>query len=263
MFLNCLDYILAPSLHLGHIKHMEDLITEFMSTYKELNNTIHIKPKGHFLIHYASQYKMFGPLINYSTLRFEGKHSNLKKIFSTNKNYKNPCLSIAKRHQYLQSLHNMDKDYFLENDAQFCKISRSITIDSLCSNLQDEINNVCPSDIESILCYKSVENTGITYEIGGVVLYDMRGGIYLFGQIKFITFLSGDAYLILNACDITEFNNHIHSYVLNVTNNPVLIKLSDLYSPFNLPSYNNTEKYLIVRLHHFVHQNYLSETNAV
>ena len=51
--LNCLDYILAPALHIGQINYMEELIFEFITAYKMLNNSIHIKPKLHFAIHYG------------------------------------------------------------------------------------------------------------------------------------------------------------------------------------------------------------------
>lgn len=120
LFLNCLDYILAPALHLGQIKFMEEIIIDLITAYANLN-AIHIKPKLHFALHYGTQYRTFGPLINYSTLRFEGKHSNLKSIFSTCKNYRNPCLTIATRHQYLQCLHNMNNNFLSEPNPKFAK----------------------------------------------------------------------------------------------------------------------------------------------
>ena len=44
-FLICLDYILAPSLNIGHINHMRDIIVDFLTSYKNLSDAVHIKPK--------------------------------------------------------------------------------------------------------------------------------------------------------------------------------------------------------------------------
>ena len=254
LFLNCLDYILAPSLNLGHIKHMEDLIEEFLTCYKHLDDSIHIKPKGHFMVHYASQYRKLGPLVHFSTLRYESKHSNLKRMFSSCKNFRNPCMTIATRHQYLQSLHHMEKNFLVEDKSMFGKQLSSVPIFSLDETLQQEIQEISHSQsLIEITCYKSVEHNGITYAKGNVVLYEITED-YDFGLIDKITYLSGSIYLILNICTIIEFNTHLHHYNLGATNKFVLFKVKNLCSPFALPAYkcDNSDKDLLVRLHHFV-----------
>ena len=248
MFANVLDYILAPALHHGHIRHMEDLISDFLMAYKALNDTIHIKPKGHFLIHYPTQYKLFGPLIHYSTLRFESKHSNLKNVFSNCKNFRNPCLTIATRHQQLQYLHHTEKDFLLEDYHEFCQKYSSVQVSSLDSKLSKQIISV--NNSEYINMYKSVRSCGISYEKGDVLLYGYEEN-YQFGLIEEITFISCEVYFILKECDVVEFDNHMHGYILSVSDNYLLINRKKLYSPYALPAYvTNSE--LFVRLHHFV-----------
>lgn len=58
------------------------------------------KPKHHFVSHYAPRF--FGPLVQYSTLRFEAKHSFFKQVVHDCKNFKNVCKMLANRHQHLQ-----------------------------------------------------------------------------------------------------------------------------------------------------------------
>ena len=125
-------------------------------------------------MHYASQYRLFGPLIHYSTLRYEAKHSNLKTIFSTSKNYVNPCLSIAKRHQYLQSLHIRDTNFFPENNPQFSKKHDTIPLDIFDDNINAQINNIHPIEIEEFTCYKFVKMNGITYEVDNIIVHDAK-----------------------------------------------------------------------------------------
>ena len=250
MFLNVLDYILAPSLHIGHIKHMEDLISEFLFTYKNLDDTVKIKPKGHFLLHYATQYQYFGPLIEYSTLRFESKHSSLKSVFSNCKNFINPCYTIADRHQYLQSLHHMEKDFILEDYSEFSRKFSLVTVSSMNCELIEQIENKHSS--ETLKMYKSVESCGITYELGNVLLYGCDDE-YQFGLIENITCISNSLYFILKKCDIVEFNTHLHGYILQVNDNYLLLDKKNVFSPFSLPAYKTQDNELYVRLHHFVH----------
>ena len=80
IFLEALDYILALESHIGQIYYLEEIISNFLELFGNLNNNS-IKPKAHYMLYYATQYMIFRPLINYSTLRFEVRHSNLKSIF--------------------------------------------------------------------------------------------------------------------------------------------------------------------------------------
>lgn len=250
LFLCCLDYIIAPALNLGQIIHMQELITHFLTTFKNLDDTIHIKPKGHFLIHYGTQFRIFGPLINYSTLRFEGNHSKLKSIFSTCKNYINPCLTIATRHQYLQSLHNMNDEFLLENKENFSKKFTIVPLNDFDNNMQQQILSISNKD-DFLITFKSCELSGVTYKVDTVLItgYDCD---YEFGIIKYVIKLNGCVYFILRQTVIVEFNTHLHAYILSENKSFLLVKRSDLLSPFALPSYVTEIGELVVRMLHVV-----------
>jgi len=61
-----------------------------------------MKPKHHFVSHYAELTRRYGPLSHYSTLRFESKHSFFKDVIKDCGNFKNVCTMLAQRHQHLQ-----------------------------------------------------------------------------------------------------------------------------------------------------------------
>ena len=234
-FLDCLDYILSPSLHVGQIYHMKDLIEEFLDTYKNLNDTIHIKPKGHYLLHYASQYKFFGPLINQSTLRYEGKHSNLKSIFSSCKNFRNPCLSIATRHQYLQALHHMNTDFLLEENIIFSqKITASTPVSLLDETLRSQIQPLIHPNT-SIPLKSAVEFCGINYQKDSAVIIGCDSNY----QYKF---------------GILEFDSHLHAYIIDIQNKFQLCSAKHLTSKYALPVYRTEIGCSVIILHHFFHQ---------
>lgn len=73
------------------------LVKELMGLYKKLGNTI--KPKFHFLLHYAIVFKMCGPVAHLSCMRFEGKHRQLKQSAVTNMSRVNLQYSVGVKHQ--------------------------------------------------------------------------------------------------------------------------------------------------------------------
>jgi hypothetical protein len=74
-------------------------ISHVTSSYPELVS----RPKFHFLTHYPSFIRRFGPPRFFSTLRYESKHSYFKGIASRSKNSINLPFTFLKRHQLLQA----------------------------------------------------------------------------------------------------------------------------------------------------------------
>ena len=79
-----------------------------------LISDVNMNPKMHFLIHYPTIIRRFGPLVK--ILRFESKHIYFKSSLSGNKNRKNVWLLLAKRHQYMMYLH-YSKEFLLEHNC--------------------------------------------------------------------------------------------------------------------------------------------------
>ena len=59
--------------------------------------------KSSFLRQYLEIIGRFGPLIK--ILRFEARHGYFKSLFNINKNWKNLCQAMAKRHQFVMFLY--------------------------------------------------------------------------------------------------------------------------------------------------------------
>lgn len=58
-----------------------------------------VVPKLHHVQHYSDQVQFYGPLVLYSTLKFERKHQVFKQKADILKNFKNPSKSFAVHHQ--------------------------------------------------------------------------------------------------------------------------------------------------------------------
>lgn len=70
-----------------------------------------VTAKVHHLTHYGELVKQFGPLFNYSALRWERKHQFPKKVARMMKCFRNPSFTISTRHQFLRALTDRDNDF--------------------------------------------------------------------------------------------------------------------------------------------------------
>ena len=100
------ELIFAPSFTLGFESHLQSELVDHLNRFKELFPTKNIKPKQHFILHYPQHILNFGPLIRYYCFRFEAKHSYFKQVVRHVKQFRNPPLTLARRHQLLQTYYS-------------------------------------------------------------------------------------------------------------------------------------------------------------
>lgn len=59
---------------------LDDMVEAFLESFCKEFPDDSFKPKMHYLVHYGSHCRAFGPLIRYWSFRFEGKHGYFKDI---------------------------------------------------------------------------------------------------------------------------------------------------------------------------------------
>lgn len=95
------------------LNELKDLISDFLKNLKEIFK-IALTPKLHYLTHYATVMEKMGSLTYMSMMRYEAKHSELKKIAQRVKNFRNINKTIAISHQEAMCIKgNNLKDVFL------------------------------------------------------------------------------------------------------------------------------------------------------
>lgn len=94
---NIIDIVCAPNLQFGEIHLLNIFIENYLSLVVE--HFKHLKPKHHFMLHYAEVFKKSGPLVNLWCMRSEQKHRELKLNANISGGYKNIILSLAKKSQ--------------------------------------------------------------------------------------------------------------------------------------------------------------------
>ena len=92
----------APVITVEATYMLKGKIAEHLQLYKAVFE-MPLTPKQHFLVHYPHCMRLLGPLNNYTCMRFEAKHKDLKRIARASNNFINIDKTVAKRHQIKQS----------------------------------------------------------------------------------------------------------------------------------------------------------------
>lgn len=74
------EFVCAPSLSETQIVYMKLLTEEYVEMRQEVFLHSNLRPKHHYLLHYADLSLQFGPLIQNWTMCFESKHSYFKDV---------------------------------------------------------------------------------------------------------------------------------------------------------------------------------------
>lgn len=149
----------SPKLSLNHIGYLKTLLEEYVELRKLVFPSLKFTPKHHYLLHYPELIRLFGPLKNVWTLRFESKHRYFKSLVHHTYNYKNLTKMLSFRHQYLQSLHFSEGKLF--DDSVVADFVEKYTPDHYNAYCTNMVNN---SNSKFIFVSDEAQFRGITYK---------------------------------------------------------------------------------------------------
>lgn len=179
--------------------YVEEHHEMFISLFKQ-----HLRPKFHFLIHYARILSESGPLSHNWTFRFEGKHLIFKMYSSVCRSRINVIKSLAMRHQLLQS----SKIHLLDESI----------------NIHTDIPN-------NGNCCKWASRCGITLRIGAIICIKEIDLFPVFGKITVITVTRDLTNLELMLYETIAYVSHYNSYEIAETLSKTKLTLSDFRKP--------------------------------
>ena len=85
------------------VAYLSILIEEKLQSFNTVYPHARMLPKHHYMVHYSSQIRRLGPLIQSWTIRQESKQSFVKRV-SRQSNFKNICKTVAKKTAVLDVL---------------------------------------------------------------------------------------------------------------------------------------------------------------
>lgn len=158
------DLLTCRNVNAAVAHELRTAVELLLTAYLDVSNRVHVPPKMHFLIHYATAMLRNGPSISLSSMTFEKKHRQLKRALTSIASTVNTPLSAAKKIMLLvNSLlieNELPPNTFLP--GRLYSVSRSV-VDPLRAALH------LPVDV----LFKSVKTIdsplSITYSIGTIV----------------------------------------------------------------------------------------------
>ncbi|XP_055612566.1 uncharacterized protein LOC129759183 [Uranotaenia lowii] len=103
------DFVTAPLISMRQIGILRQIIHEYLD-FRKMQFNHPLRPKHHYMCHYPQWILQFGPLLPFSTLTGERKHSYFKTALRHANNYKNILKLCTERHQYWQALLNSNEE---------------------------------------------------------------------------------------------------------------------------------------------------------
>lgn len=188
----------------GHLDQLKIVIEEH--NYLYLKFVGHLKPKMHYLLHYERIIRLFGPVILFSTMRYESKHRELKHVLVDISGSKNLVKSLAISQRFSISTACSKND---SSETKFGpSIKRTQTV-----NIPQNYLQLKPSIL------KWLEVHGIKYSVGTVIVLEFpENDLPKFGIIRYIFVLKERIMFSMQPLDTLSFHEHRYAYIVSKEN---------------------------------------------
>lgn len=239
VLIQMIDIINLPVFTTKDLGNLSDLVSEHHSLYITLFNQ-QLKPKQHFLTHYARIIKNSGPLKKMSCFRLEARHRDFKEYFDVSSSRKNICLTMCIKAN-LYFTHD-------EVNSTFIKSFTSGIYNETTLGEKPYIDNVCNAEInreEIVKTAQSIIYNNIKYRSGNFVSVTQESIVELYQIVEFLKYNKED-YAVVSRWKVECFSEHYQAFIVGD-------KLDDFYilmmSVFDGPPFSveNIEKRVMFR----------------
>lgn len=234
-----IEYIFKSQYTQADLEKLNQIVEEHHKCYKSLYKSL--KPKHHFMVHYATTIKRCGPLKFLWCMRFEAKHKEAKAYLKNVQSRKNieqtMCLKSALKFAF-----------FILEHQNFTEPEVTFNTSHLTNLRQEEFFSKI--NCNEIIDFEKVEVAyNITYK--NTLL---KSDFYLsisgpnFKLFKIHSFLrqTVDIFVLCYQVLLNEFDEHFQSFIVNcvVANEIYIKKICEFNTyPVNIHYANNNVKY--------------------
>lgn len=211
------EYIFALSIDQCDLHVLQVMIETWLKDFLGIFPGYKLKPKFHFMLHYADQIRLHGPMRAFWTLRFEQKHQILKHMSKNCMSRINVARTMAVRHEQHMALQRTTGQYTSETT---------------------EVGKGSDGAV------KELKVRGVNYQIGDVIILRKGEDRKYFGLIEKF---SERGSITVEETDIIKFDGKRNAFMITGSGQKHIIQLKDMADPFPLGIYNG-----FIVLHHFV-----------
>lgn len=178
-----------------------------------------LRPKHHFLTHYATIIRLVGPIVHNSTMRYESVHKCFTDLAKMTRNFRDIGSYIAERHQQMSSLKSS-----YENTVKFGKKTK---LDMRPENYTSFLNERFNNSTHKLETTKWLQINSIRYQEKLFVIHEN----HLF-EIRKILVVSNNFFLLCSKYEISDYDSFLNSVKIYefLPINYVLINQSNLRS---------------------------------
>lgn len=212
-----ISIIALPSFSADIIDLFDSLVTKYLKLLLKLKLTL--KLKHYLLVYYSRIMKIFGPLKNMSSMRFEGKHKQIKENSKVITSRENPCYTLSLKHQ-LQLCDRLIRNEGFSDRITYGTFISNVTVTNNVQRLLS-VNSLCNYD--NIKWFKI---NGTHYSIGNVIR--LNSETISFGRIKHIITKLSKTYFIYHILKIMRYSSHLNAYKVEESTELGLINQEEL-----------------------------------
>ncbi|XP_058465342.1 uncharacterized protein LOC131438942 [Malaya genurostris] len=231
------------TLKLIHIIFLDEIPTELIEELKVLVKQHHnkymllfddsLKPKFHFLTHYATAIQKSGCIRRNWAMRFEAKHRESKNYCRVNNNKKNLCYSLSIKSSYKFAYNVLNNEFFSDQ----LKISHDVVIKKLPMEYDFCLERISYMiDPTEVMFTTKIIKKGADYTKGCVFLLQKKNLINIYKCRDIVVSLQNNIIIFAQKYESINFNEHYQSYELKMSSDLTIVNfLLQVYSkPVNL-----------------------------
>jgi hypothetical protein len=237
------ELVMAPAISSGQVAYMKIVVEDYIERRQSLFPDVPLRPKHHFMSHYAMLTLQFGPLKHLWTLRFESKHQYFKRCIRYSHNFINVTRMLANRHQLLQAYISagirFKSDTIFGDTIMVCEMKLPQEVQKVLANLSLLTAQAC----------LDVTVRGIVYRKGLMLPWSVQHANreIVFGEILF-SVVTPNVQCVVNIRRST-YDYVYGCYIVHKKSDVQCIPLSDFADFYPLPLYE-TDGHSVVVLKH-------------
>ena len=221
------SYIYGNTIRKSWLSYLDGLCKQFYCLMIE-RLPGRVTPKVHFITEYPRSIEKHGfPLLN-SCIRFEAKHLYFKQLANRTFNYKNPLLTMSKRHQLRNCLLCHSNSFF--SSSLNARSYKAITL----MNLSTPVKRLLMNNIEHFdLIHESfsIYYHSIHIKPNAIIVRDLAHteAIPIFCQIRHLLNIKEKWVAIAEELNTVSFNDKLWSYEVEFTGTLISIDINHCF----------------------------------
>ena len=227
LILHMFKLISSPRITKMGTYHLRAKIEEHHSLFLKLFPERNLTPKQHHCLHYPRAIRCLGPMSQYSVMRMEAKHKQLKNWANSSNNYINVSKTLASRHQQAQGFELLMKQNIASHSMEIgsqvvVKASSLMDCEQVCAGLH------CPPEQDLVIA-NTVTISGYMYRANVIVLMSWDGDP-VFAIVDHVLIKDSAVQLTVKPWTTLYYHHHYCAYVVQESNHPAqIISPNDLY----------------------------------